>query len=833
MYPLELTPIQSLPKSLSLLPVVALANEISDALVLGNCILSAQPGAGKSTGLPLALLLAGRLNGKIIMLEPRRLAARSVAERLASHLNEKVGQRIGLRMRSDTRVSSSTRLEVVTEGVLTRILQNDPTLEDVALVIFDEFHERSLHADLGLALCLEVQQALRTDLRLLLMSATLDVEGIQSALSTARQFTCAVKQHPVDIVYLGESADRLPQRIVGTVLLAAREHTGDILVFLPGVAEIKRSVSLLSGRLDKESATLLELHSGVSSDAQQRATAPSTNKTRRIILATSLAETSITIVGVNVVIDTGLERRGRVDVSTGAQLLETVSASQASATQRAGRAGRTAPGICYRLWGEEGHGRRPASWQPEILRADLAPLVMESGLWGASDVKALYWLDKPPVAGVSRAEQLLVSLGVWVDGRLSQYGRTVAALPVHPRLAHMLCWASQRGVAQQACITAACLEEQRFAADVIDIELIANTPLSGILKRRAEQLAKLLRVSTASSESGMKKPSLGVMLAQAYPDWIARRRPGAPGNFLLACGAGVVIDSDNALAHCPWLVVVQLGGAGKQARIFRAVALDIEELQLYSANHFSTVEFLDWDASQQRVLAEHRLMVGSLLVKTRPMPNISDADKARGLLAGIRHQGLACLPWTDECREWQARVSRINTLSGAASLLTWPQVNDEALLSTLDDWLLPFLSGVGTLKALQQLNLLKILGTLLDYAQQSLLDDLLPQRYTVPSGSSIRLSYISPGNPVLSVKLQEMLGCAQNPSIARGQVVLKVELLSPARRPVQITEDLANFWTNSYPAVKKDMAGRYPKHLWPDDPLMAQATARSKPGKRR
>ncbi|MFK7859390.1 MAG: ATP-dependent helicase HrpB [Granulosicoccus sp.] len=825
--------IYTLPKAISSLPVLALAGDIDSALGDGNVILKAQPGAGKSTGLPLALLLGGKIDGKIIMLEPRRLAARAVAERLASHFDEKVGQRIGLRMRADTRVSSATQLEVVTEGVLTRILQQDPTLEGVALVIFDEFHERSLHADLGLALCLEVQQALRTDLRLLLMSATLDTQLINAVLGDATEFDCPVKQHPVDVVFLGESFDHLPQQVVRAVLSAIDQHTGDILVFLPGVAEIKRSARLLSERLDKSSTQLLELHSGVSSQAQRDATAPSLAGPRRVILTTSLAETSITIVGVTVVIDSGLERRGRIDISTSAQLLETVAASQASAAQRAGRAGRTAPGVCYRLWSEEGHVRRPANWQPEILRAELSSLVLEAGLWGAGNVQELPWLDAPPVAALAKAEELLVSLGIWVEGRLSAYGRIVATLPVHPRLGHMLIWAAKRGEPELACTAAVWLQEQRSMPGVIDIDSMVKTPLPDHLKRRAEQLEKLVSRHVPKNVDSRPAPSLGVILAQSYPDWIAMRRPGEPGRFVLACGAGVTLHEEDPLAHCRWLVAVQLGGAARLARIFKAVALDINELRLHSPEMFANVDHLDWDNARQRVLGEHRLMIGHLLVNTRQMQNVSNTDKALGLLVGIRAQGTECLPWSDESREWQARVQRMRELSASLPVGDWPDVSDEALLSSVNHWLLPFLSGMGSMKALRQLDLLKILKAMLDYRQQSLLDEWLPQRYNVPSGSSIKLTYTSPGNPVLSVKLQEMLGCADNPSIAKGNIVLKVELLSPARRPVQITEDLATFWTSSYPAVKKEMAGRYPRHHWPDDPLVAQATARAKPRKQR
>lgn len=810
---------------------MALARDISDALSASNVLLRAEPGAGKSTGLPLALLLDGGLPGKIVLLEPRRLAARSVATRLATHLGEKVGQRVGLRMRADTRVSAQTQLTVVTEGVLTRLLQDDPSLTGVALVIFDEFHERSLHADLGLALCLEVQQALRDDLRLLLMSATLDAEQIHTQLHDVRQFHCSVRQHPVETIWMGEQSDPLAQRIAQTVLAATADHEGDVLVFLPGVAEINRAARVLQPRLDN-TVQLHRLHSGVGLADQLKATAPATEAYRRVILATSLAETSITIDGVRVVVDSGLERRGRIDVSSGAQRLETVMASQASATQRAGRAGRTSSGVCYRLWSESGHSRRSAHWQPEIRRADLAPLLLELGLWGASTGNDLPWLDPPPPASISRAQALLNRLGLWDQGQLTPNGRAVAALPVHPRLGHMLVWAADKSAVTLACRLAVSLDEQNRGSNSADLEPQLIEALPSSLKRRADQLARMLNVNANPGES----PSAAVLLAQAYPDWIAQRRPGEPGRFLLACGAGAILHSDDTLAHCQWLIVAQLGGAGTQLRIFKALALNIDELKQHSPELFIDANHLEWDDKQQRVLAERRVLLGNLIVDTKPLPNISNSDKAKALVVGIRQLGLSALPWNDECREWQARVERMRELfiqgqihgQVQAHVSAWPTVDDDALINQLEDWLLPWLDGVGSMKALQQVDLHKALNAMLEYRQQVLMDEWLPRRYTVPSGSQIRLSYAQPGNPVLSVRLQEMLGCAENPTVALGQVLLKVELLSPARRPVQVTTDLANFWTNSYPAVKKDMAGRYPRHLWPDDPLAAQPTTRAK-----
>jgi ATP-dependent helicase HrpB len=813
----------ALPHSVLHLPVMELASDITQALSTGDVLLRAAPGAGKSTGLPLALLLNANLKGTIILLEPRRLAARSVAARLASHLNEKVGQRVGLRMRAETRISAETQLTVVTEGVLTRLLQDDPSLEGVALIIFDEFHERSLHADLGLALCLEVQQAIRNDLRLLLMSATLDTDQLYGQLHKVRQFDCVVRQHQVESRWIGEQSDPLEQRIVRAVLTAITEHDGDVLVFLPGVAEINRTATLLKPRLE-DTVQLHKLHSGINQEAQRKATSAAQHSHRRVILSTSLAETSITIDGVRVVIDSGLERRSKIDSSSGAHRLETVTASQASATQRAGRAGRTASGVCYRLWNETGHTRRPKQWQPEILRADLTPLLLELHIWGASSHSDLHWLDHPPKASINRAAVLLTRLGLVKDGQLTTNGRAVAALPVHPRLGWMLIWAAKHNATLQACRLAALLEEQQNRSDSADLYPAIQQPLNTALSKRVSQLTQRLKNANNQTES----PSAAILLAQAFPDWIAQRRAGEPVRFRLACGAGAVMHNADTLAHCEWLIVAQLGGTGNQLRIFKALEINIDELKKYSPEFFSKVNHLDWDEKQQRVIAESRVMLENLIVESRPQHDISNSDKAKALLVGIRKLGLSCLPWDDACIEWRARVERMRGLSTIGHNINWPEVDDDALLNNLEAWLLPYLDGIGTIKALQQLDLNKILKALIDYPQQALLDEWLPQRYTVPSGSQIKLQYSKPGDPLLSVRLQEMLGCSENPSIANGQIILKVELLSPAQRPVQVTTDLVNFWSNSYPAVKKEMAGRYPKHPWPDDPLAAQATTRTK-----
>ncbi len=763
------------------------------------------------------------------MLEPRRLAAIGVAERLAAQLGEPLGQRIGLRMRGQTNVSSNTVLEVVTEGVLTRLLQADPTLDGIGLIIFDEFHERSLHADLGLSLCREVQQALREDLRLLLMSATLDAVKLSEAMGAVEQVSCPGRTYPVELHWLANAKADLPAQVTHAVNKALTEESGDVLVFLPGIAEIDRCARSLEPQLG-EGLMLFRLHGRADAKTQRAATAPATTAQRRIILSTSIAETSITIDGIGVVIDAGLERRARTDSSTGAQRLETVNASQASATQRAGRAGRTGPGVCYRLWSEHDHKRRATSWQPEIMRAELSGLLLELGLWGVSDADALPWLDPPPAASMVRASAVLESIGVWRGGRLTEHGKDVAALPVHPRIGHMLIWAAARGQLPLACKLAVLLEDGGPKIKHADIDLLVQQKLSPHQARRVDQLQKRLS-NNAQPDAG---PGAGVMLAQAYPDWIAQRRGGHDARYVLSCGAGVFISADDPLARTSWLAVVSIGGAANEGRVFIASALDIDALQAWSPELFESKKHLSWDDKQERVVAEQRKVIGQLVVQRKTLTDLNDEEKAQALLDGIRQKGVVCLPWTDECRQWQARVKLMTKLDNdAGHAHAWPVVDDKTLSENLESWLLVWLSGKGSLKAVSQINLLSCLQAMLDYEQSQRLDTMLPLRYAVPSGSAIKLRYAEDEIPVLPVKLQEMFGCTENPSIANGQITLKVELLSPARRPVQLTSDLVNFWQQSYVAVKKELAGRYPKHDWPDDPLTAKPTAYAKPRKKK
>lgn len=805
---------------------MSISGDIAKTLAHKDVLLCAEPGAGKSTALPLALLNSKYIKGNIVLLEPRRLAARSVAARLATHIGEEIGQQVGLRMRLDTRVSKHTRLTVVTEGVLTQMLQKDPSLDGISLIIFDEFHERSLHADLGMALCLEVKQALREDLRLLIMSATLDTVQIDRSINNLELYQCSVRQHDVQILWEGEHSGNLHQRVAQTVLKALNAQSGDVLVFLPGLAEIVSVERLLSHRLN-ETVVIHRLHSNISLTDQVKATASAVQNQRRIILSTSIAETSITIDGVTVVVDSGLERRGRIDTRTGAQRLETVQASQASATQRSGRAGRNAPGVCYRLWSESGHKRRPAQWQPEIFRADLSPLLLDLGLWGATNVDELPWLEAPPASGISQAQDLLSRLNLCHKGKLNERGREAARLPVHPRLSNMLLWAEKRNQVSMACIIAATLEELPRLSRTINFEHNINSGPSNLIKHRAAHLEKYFRANIGEARDA----PTAILLAQAFPDWIAQKRVGENGRFQLSCGAGVIVDNDSDLAHCEWLVAVQLGGSGSQLKIYKAIEVSITQLENNCPDLFTDEVFLDWDHRQQKVIAEQRRMIGSLVVVAKPCQNISESDKARALLNGIRSLDLDCLPWTEECRQWQARVQKMKQITTKQRISNWPDVDDTSLIQSLEIWLLPWLDGIGSLKALQKINLYNALNTLLDYQQQTVLEEYLPVRYTVPTGSKIRLNYLNSSEPILSVRLQEMLGCDTHPTVADRQLALKIELLSPAHRPVQVTADLVNFWSTSYPIVKKEMKGRYPKHYWPEDPMSALPTTKAKPRK--
>ena len=831
------------------LPIHSLLPGLGQALAERSCVvLEAPPGAGKTTAVPLALLDAPWLAGqRIVMLEPRRLAARAAASFMAARLGEKPGQTVGYRVRFDSQVSAQTRIEVVTEGILTRRLQQDPELAGVGLVIFDEFHERNLNSDLALALCRDAQLGLREDLRLLVMSATLDGERI-AALLDAPRLTSEGRAFPVDIHHLVPASQ---QRIDEYTALAIRqvlgESEGDVLVFLPGVGEIRRCAQRLADRSD---VLITPLYGDLPLSQQQAAIEPDQHGRRRVVLATAIAETSLTIEGVTVVIDSGWQRVARFDPNTGLSRLETVRVSQASATQRAGRAGRLGPGVCYRLWGEGvQRGLLPFN-PPEILEADLAPLALELAQWGVDDVEQLTWLDPPPAAMLAQARDLLQRLqALDPQGRITAMGKAMLHWPLHPRLSHMLVRAGElanqdlrlSGLLALACDLAALLGERdplRQSGREHDPDLALRIEALQALRRKGREKVQRLgadvgRCSAIERASGQWRRQLGVdayaealderlglLLALAWPDRIGKRRDGGGGRYLLANGRGAVMPGD--LFAPEWLVAASLEGGG-EARIHLAAGLSQEMLDRYLADGQAWHRKIAWDRLQGAVLACEQRTLGALVLEQRPLAQPDPEAMVGAMLEGVREFGLAALPWTDEARQLQARVLCLRQWQPEAG---WPDLADSWLLAELEQWLAPYVIRCTRREHVQRLDMLAILRTVLDWSQQQQLDVLAPTYLSVPSGSRKRLQYHTDGSPpVLAVKLQELFGLTETPRIAQGRIPLTLHLLSPAQRPIQVTSDLASFWQNTYPEVKKELKGRYPKHPWPDDPLHAPAQA--------
>ncbi|HET7588378.1 MAG TPA: ATP-dependent helicase HrpB [Gammaproteobacteria bacterium] len=800
-----------------------------------NVVLHAPTGAGKTTRVPLALLNEPWLAGqRIVMLEPRRLAARAAARHMAALVGETVGATAGYRTRFDTRVGAGTRIEVVTEGVLTRLLQHDPELSGYGIVIFDEFHERSLQADLGLALALDVQGSLRPELRLLVMSATLPGARVAAFLGDAQIVSSAGRSFPVEIQYLGGgSKPTTPARTAAAVERAVTEQPGGVLVFLPGAAEIRKTAGLLAKRLPRE-AMLTPLYGALPPAEQDKAISPAPAGRRKIVLATNIAETSLTIEDVRVVVDCGLTRVARFEPKSGMTRLVTARIARDSADQRAGRAGRVAPGVCYRLWTEAEHARLPATSTPEILEADLAPLLLELARWGVSDPADLRWLDPPAAAACAQARELLIALDALTDdGRLTGHGRALSDMPAHPRLAHMIARAESLGCGATACAVAALLAEQdvlsaggRTADLQPRLEALAGTNAAvPVIHSRLDRVRKSARELRRGGmkDTGIDASQIGLLTAFAYPDRIAQRRPGAAPRYQLANGRGACFAAPEALSNAPYLAVAALDGDPREARIFLAAAFDAADLEAHFAEHIAAHDVVRWDTQAGAVVARREYRFGALLLRDEPLQQVDPDEITTVLTDGIRRAGSAALPWTPALRQWQQRVLFLRRAVG----VEWPDIEDATLIATLDDWLAPYLAGISRLSQLETIPLHHALNALLTPAQQRELDTLAPSHITVPTGSRIAIDY-GPDNPVLAVRLQEMFGCDATPVIAGGRVPLTVHLLSPARRPVQITRDLAGFWRSSYRDVKKDMKGRYPKHPWPDDPLAAEPTRRTK-----
>jgi ATP-dependent helicase HrpB len=842
-------PAPDLDRWIKALPVGDALPPLAAALAgAGAAVLQAPPGAGKTTLVPLTLLdqhwLAGR---RILMLEPRRLATRAAARRMAQMLGETVGETVGYRTRLDTRIGGATRIEVVTEGILIRLIQDDPALDGVGLVIFDEFHERSLDADLGLALTLEARRALREDLRLLVMSATLDGERVARLIGNAPVVTSSGRSFPVEVRHLERPpAERIESAVVSVIRRALAEEHGSLLVFLPGGAEIRRTARFIGeAELDPD-ITIAPLYGDLPQGAQDEAIRPAPAGRRKVVLATPIAETSLTIEGIRLVIDSGLMRVPRFEPRSGMTRLETVRVSQASAEQRRGRAGRLAPGLCYRLWPEAEQAQLRPFTAPEIIEADLAPLALELARWGSVDPASLAWLDAPPAAAYAQARELLRSLAALDDSwRITAHGREMAMLGLHPRLAHMLLAARRMRRGRLAAVIAALLGErdilkagpgQRDADLRWRVELLHSDSRSPALPRgvslergalehvrqAARQSERRLRLSDSDT---LDPRDSGRVLALAYPDRVAQRRAGSHGQFLLANGRGAELPAADPLAAEEFLAVAELDGDKRVARIFLAAPLSRAEIEEDFADAIATAETVAWDDRAAAVLARRQQQLGALVLKDEPLAQPPAERVAAAMLDGIRALGLATLPWTRDAEGLRRRVMFLRRLDAAAE---WPDLADAALLANLDDWLAPYLAGVTRPAQLDRLDLAALLRQRLTWEQQQALDRLAPTHVAVPSGSRLPIDYGAGDVPVLAVRLQEMFGARETPSVAGGRVKLLLHLLSPAGRPLQVTRDLAGFWAGSYPMVRSEMRGRYPKHAWPDDPLAAAPTARAK-----
>jgi ATP-dependent helicase HrpB len=812
-----------------------------------RALLQAPPGAGKSTIVPLALLQSAWLGSKkILMLEPRRIAARAVAARMAHLLGEPVGRTVGYRTRQDTRVGRDTRIEVVTEGILTRMLQADAELADAACVIFDEFHERSLNADLGLALILESQQTLRADLRLLVMSATLDLLPLSRLLDDAPIIAASGRSFDVVTRYVPRRAEmHLELQVAQVVRRALQEHDGDVLCFLPGAAEIGRVQRAFNAAGPAPGVEVLPLYGDLAGAAQDSALAPAAAGRRKVVLATTIAETSLTIEGIRVVVDGGLRRYAEFDPATGMSRLVTAKVSQAAADQRRGRAGRLSSGVCYRLWSEGTQGSLAPQTASEITHADLAPLALELACWGAVDAAALRWLDPPPAAPLAQARDLLRQLDAIDDGgRVTAHGRALAAAGAHPRLAHMLVESRALGAPRLASDLAAILGERDVlrttpGARDADLRLRVNAlrgePLPAGIDVDQRALAQARRSSAdwqrdfarGTPERVDPHDATGPLLALAYPDRIGRAR-GEGGRYVLANGRGARFAEPQALAKSEFIVAAQLDGAEREARIFLAAPLRLDDIERLFARHITEQAEIVWDERDLKIRARRERRLGGLMLQSSEIRD-ADADALqRAALSGLEQLGIGALPWTTDLRQWQARVALMLTYAVPAPS-PWPDLRDAALAATLGAWAPPWIVGFTRREHFARMDLGSALRSRLTHAQSIILEREAPTHFAVPSGSRIPIDYLDGDTPTLSVRLQEMFGLAVTPSIAGGRLPLLLKLLSPAGRPVQITRDLVSFWNRGYHEVKKDLKGRYPKHYWPDDPDTAAPTRRARP----
>jgi len=820
--------------------------------VLSRCtrvLLQAPPGAGKSTIVPLKLLDSPWLNAKkILMLEPRRIAARAVAGRMAELIGQPVGRTVGYRTRQDTRVSRETRIEVVTEGILTRMLQDDPGLDAVGCVIFDEFHERSLHADLGLALCVEIESTLREDLRILVMSATLDLEPLSKLLGGAPIIAAEGRSFAVETRYVPRRPERgLEADLADLVRRALKAHAGDILCFLPGAAEINRSKRALESSALPPGVRILPLYSELAAAEQDAALKASPAGERKVVLATTIAETSLTIDGIEVVVDAGLRRYSQFDPSTGMSRLVTAQVSQAAADQRRGRAGRLRNGVCYRLWSEGTQASLAPQTAPEIVHADLAPLALELACWGALDAATLRWLDPPPTAPLAQARALLGQLSaIDAAGRITPHGRRLAAVGAHPRLAHMLLEAGRFAGTRLACDIAAILSERDVVRTTpgtrnVDLRLRVGALRDAVrdlppgMELDVRTLAQARRNSgkwqrefvRGSDDTADPDTATGLLLTLAYPDRVGRTR-GTDGRYLLANGRGARFAEPQALAKSEFIVAAQLDGTDRDARIFLAAPVLLKDIERLHGGRLVEETVIQWDEREQAVICRRQTKLGGLVLKSNELRDPDPALLEAAVLTGIRLVGIAALPWVETLRQWQARVAVMRSHAVAAPE-TWPDLSDPALLATLGEWAPPWLVGITRRDHFARIDLEHALHMRLSRAQHAILEREAPTHFVVPSGSRVRIDYLDGEVPTLSVRLQEMFGLQATPTIAGGRLPLLLKLLSPAGRPVQITRDLVSFWNRGYHEVKKDLKGRYPKHYWPEDPHAAVPTRRARP----
>jgi ATP-dependent helicase HrpB len=812
------------------LPIDAVLDELSRTLAVStSAVLVAPPGAGKTTRVPLALLDEPWARGKkIIVLEPRRIAARASAERMAKTLGERAGETVGYRVRFGSKVSRATRIEVVTEGIFSRQILDDPELSDVAAVLFDEFHERSLDADLGLALAQDAQTGLREDLRILVMSATLDGARVARLLGDAPVVESEGRAFPVETRYLGRKVDvPLERQMADAIAGAMRAEPGSVLAFLPGAAEIRRTQNLLEERVRDPNTEIVPLFGALDASVQDRAIAPAPKGHRKVVLATSIAETSLTIEGVRIVVDSGLARLPRYEPDIALTRLETVRASRAAVDQRRGRAGRTEPGICYRLWDEPQTASLPPFTQPEILSADLSSLILDLAQWGVSDPAKLAFLDSPPAPALKEAKSLLHELGALDgDGRITAEGKRLRALALPPRLARMIVDSQDFGAADAAADIAAVLTERGLGGDSIDLDARLDQFRRDRSQRAqsARELARRWASQVASAgKRGEANLSTGVMLAFAYPERVAKNRGN--GGFVLANGRGAAVEQTSALARAPYIAVGELSGTAAAGRILLAAPISQDEIETHFAEHIDVADEVTFDPGALALRARLKKTLHAITLSESPLALKPSAETARIFADGLVAAGLDRLPWSKGAKRWRDRVMFLRRAEGES----WPDLSDDALIAGAADWLVPALYDKTSLKDFSAGDLSDALMARLPWELRARLDREAPTHFEAPTGSMLAIDYEAEQGPTIAVRLQELFGLNTHPSIAKGKVPLVLELLSPAQRPVQVTRDLPGFWRGSYAAVRTDLRGRYPRHPWPDDPATAVPTRRAKP----